>query len=131
MKAVLIAVAGFALVPIGAARAQGHDPRGAIFVQQGCTSCHAVKALGLTAESEVGPDLTLAYGDVVERYGVSLREFLYDPSGTMDRVLTTHLKLNGVTRDSVAAVLKAIYEQHRGDPPHEIPPVFADSSPPN
>ncbi|HUL01766.1 MAG TPA: hypothetical protein VLV16_00900 [Gemmatimonadales bacterium] len=133
MKTVSIAiaaVAGLALVPLGAARAQRHDPRGAIFVEQGCTKCHAVRALGLKAESDdVGPDLTFAYVDVVDRYGVHLREFLADPSGVMRFVLTTHLKLNGLTRDSVADVLEAIYKQHQADAPHEMPPVVADSPP--
>jgi len=124
--ALIAAVAGLALVPLGVARAQRHDPRGAIFAEQRCTNCHAIRALGLKAEADVGPDLTFAYVDVVTRYGVDLRNFLYDPSGVMRRVLTTHLKLNGVTRDSVADVLEALYKEHQADP-HEIPPFFPDS----
>ena len=122
----LIIVAAASVAPIRTAGAQQPDARGAIFVTQGCNQCHAVWALGLKAKSDVGPDLTFAYVDVVTRYGVDLRNFLYDPSGVMRRVLTTHLKLNGVTRDSVADVLEALYKEHQADP-HEIPPFFPDS----
>ena len=128
MKTLLIAVAMLTLVPLGTARAQRADPRGAIFVTQGCTSCHAVWALGVKAEKDVGPDLTFAYVDVVNRYGVDLRTFLSDPPGVMRLVLATHLRLNGEARDSVADVLEAIYKQHRAQLQHEVPPIAAETT---
>ena len=119
-----------ALIPFRPAHAQQHDPRAAIFATQGCTSCHAVRALHVKGNSDVGPDLTFAYVDVVNRYGVDLRTFLADPNGVMRLVLVSHLKLNGEARDSIANVLEEIYREHRAELPLETPPI-ANSAPPN
>ncbi|HUL01767.1 MAG TPA: hypothetical protein VLV16_00905 [Gemmatimonadales bacterium] len=107
--------------------AQHADPRGAIFLTQGCTQCHSVWALGLKAKSDVGPDLTFAYVDVVNRYGVDLQSFLYNPEGVMRLMLASHLNLSAASRDSIAHVLEGIYKQHRADARHEIPSIVADT----
>ncbi|HEU5261564.1 MAG TPA: hypothetical protein VFU41_09105 [Gemmatimonadales bacterium] len=112
--------------PPGGARATPaarlSDPRAAILVQRGCTECHAISAFGIRAARDVGPDLTFAYGDVVNRYGVSLETFLNDPSGVMRMMLASHLRLSAVDRDSMVHILKTLYEEHReqvdsGPPP--------------
>jgi hypothetical protein len=121
MKALALVVGLVFLPAVGLA--QHPDPRGAIFVSLGCTDCHAVWALGVKAKSDVGPDLTFAYVDVGNRYGVDLRTFLSDPSGVMRLVLTSHLKVNGAARDSVADILEAIYKAHRAELDREIPPI--------
>ena len=59
------------------------DPRAAIFVDRGCNECHAVSALGVRAKADVAPDLAFAYADVVNRYGVGLHYFLFNPTGIM------------------------------------------------
>jgi len=97
------------------------DPGAAIFVRHGCTECHAISAFHVKPTTYVGPDLTLAYGDVRNRYGVSLETFLYDPSGVMRMMLASHLRLSAVDRDSMIHVLKVLYENRR----HEL-----DSMPP-
>jgi len=130
MRRMLMVVAASAMLA-GAAGAQQPDPRGAIFVQQGCNQCHAVWALGLKAKSDVGPDLTFAYVDVVNRYGVDLQTFLYNPSGVMRLMLASHLNLSAAHRDSIAHVLEAIYKQHRAQLPKEVPPIVADTATPN
>jgi hypothetical protein len=107
------------------------DPRAAIFVQRGCNACHGVWALGVKPKSDAAPDLTFAYVDVVNRYGMSLEAFLYDPRGVMRLMLASHLHLTAADRDSIAHVLKAIYLQHRTQLDEEIPPIAPDSSPPN
>lgn len=98
------------------------DPRAAIFVQRGCTECHAISAFGVKAASDVGPDLTFAYGDVVNRYGVSLEAFLNDPSGVMRMMLASHLRLSVVDRETMVHILKTLYQERReqldsGPPP--------------
>jgi hypothetical protein len=107
------------------------DPRAAIFVQRGCNACHGVWALGVKPKSDAAPDLTFAYVDVVNRYGMSLEAFLYDPRGVMRLMLASHLHLTAADRDSIAHVLKAIYLQHRTQLDEEIPPIAPDSAPPN
>ena len=118
--------------PAAAARQQHEpDPRGAIFVRRGCSECHGVWALGVKAKSDVAPDLTFAYVDVVNRYGLDLDAFLYNPSGVMRLMLASHLHLSAADRDSIAHVLKDIYRQHRAEIKGEIPPIVGESVPPN
>ena len=121
-----------ALVALGAARlgAQQRDPRAAIFVTRGCTQCHGIWALGAKAKSDVGPDLTFAYVDVVNRYGLSLEKFLYDPRGVMRLMLASHLHLKAADRDSITHVLRQIYGQHRAQLRQEIPPIVQDLAKP-
>jgi len=124
----LIIVAAASVAPIRTAGAQQPDARGAIFVTQGCNQCHAVWALGLKAKSDVGPDLTFAYVDVVNRYGIDLQSFLYDPKGVMRLMLASHLNLTAASRDSIAHVLESVYKQHRAQLQHEIPPIVAETT---
>lgn len=91
------------------------DPRAVIFVQRGCTECHAISGLGGTAERDVGPDLTFAYADVVTRYDVNLESFLNDPSGVMRLMLASHLHLRMTDRDSMLHILKGLYLERRAD----------------
>ncbi|EHQ91325.1 hypothetical protein [Desulfosporosinus youngiae] len=56
--------------------------RGELFLQKGCTQCHEVSYYGI-AGGVTGPDLTKAYGDVPDRFGKTLAEFLQEPEGTM------------------------------------------------
>lgn len=97
------------------------DPRAVIFVQRGCTECHAITGLGATAAKDVGPDLTFAYADVVNRYGVNLESFLNDPSGVMRLMLASHLHLTMTDRDSMLHILKGLYEERRADMDELIP----------
>jgi mono/diheme cytochrome c family protein len=97
------------------------DPRAQIFVQRGCTECHAISGLGAVAAKDVGPDLTFAYADVVNRYGVNLESFLQDPSGVMRLMLASHLHLSMADRDSMLHVLKGLYEERRADMDEVIP----------
>jgi len=111
------------------AAAQAPDPRAVIFVRRGCTECHAISALRVRAARDVGPDLTFAYGDVVNRYGVSLEAFLYDPSGVMRLMLASHLRLGLVDRDSMIHILKALYEERRALLDSTGPPPFDATHP--
>ncbi len=97
------------------------EPKAALFVQNGCTECHAVSALGLRAATDAGPDLTFAYADVMSRYGTSLERFLDQPAGIMRMVLQSHVKLEPAARDSIIDVLRELFEQRRADMDPEMP----------
>lgn len=97
------------------------DPRAVIFVQRGCTECHAISGLGAIAEKDVGPDLTFAYADVLTRYDVNLESFLNDPSGVMRLMLASHLHLRMSDRDSMLHILKGLYQERRAGMDELIP----------
>jgi hypothetical protein len=87
------------------------DPRGSIFLQKGCPQCHTISALGIKSPAEIGPDLTYAYTDVQNRFNMKLEEFLHNPTGTMQVVLSSQIQLSPEERDSVIHILKAIIEE--------------------
>ena len=103
--------AGTAAGTTAAASAAPTDPRAAIFVSKGCPQCHSISALGVKSPAEVGPDLTLAYDDVQNRFGVKLEEFLANPTGTMQVVLTSTIQLSPAERDSIIHILKGLHEE--------------------
>ena len=86
--------------------------------------CHAITAFGVKAGSDVGPDLTFAYADVPNRYGVSLEWFLYNPTGVMRLMLASHLALSRADRDSIIGILKALYAERGALLEHELPPLL-------
>lgn len=90
------------------------DPRAQLFVTKGCPQCHSISALGVKSPAEVGPDLTMAYEDVQNRFGVKLEEFLYNPTGTMQVVLSTTIQLSSAERDSVIKILRELHEERSG-----------------
>lgn len=102
--------------------AQAHDPRAETFIRRGCTECQAISGVHVKAAHDVGPDLTLEYGDVVNRYGVSLEAFLYEPRGLMRMMLASHLQLPSVDRDSMILILGALYRARRAELDSTPPP---------
>lgn len=97
--------------------------RGSIFERKGCQQCHSISAFGIKSATEVGPDLTNAYDDVQTRFGVKLDEFLAAPTGTMQMVLSSMIKLTPAERDSIIHILKELHEEReeheQRDEPHE------------
>jgi len=93
------------------------DPRAALFLEKGCPQCHSISALGVKSATEVGPDLTLAYSDVKNRFNVSLEEFLPHPTGTMQVVLSQMITLTPAERDSIVHILKRLHaeREERGE----------------
>ena len=89
----------------------GNDPRAALFLTKGCPTCHSITAVGIKSSSDVGPDLSIAYEDVRSRFGVSLEEFLPNPTGTMQMVLGQLIKLSPAERDSIIHILKQAHEE--------------------
>jgi hypothetical protein len=99
--------AGNASAPV----AQPTDQRAAIFVRKGCPQCHSISALGVKSPAEIGPDLTLAYTDVQSRFNMKLDEFLKNPTGTMQMVLSSQIKLTPEERDSIIEILEDLHEE--------------------
>ncbi len=89
----------------------GNDPRAALFLQKGCPTCHSVTAVGIKSSTDVGPDLSIAYTDVHSRFNESLEQFLPNPTGTMQMVLSQLIKLTPEERDSVIHMLKQISDE--------------------
>ena len=87
------------------------DPRAAIFLEKGCPQCHSISALGVKSAAEIGPDLTIAYTDVKSRFNMELEEFLKNPTGTMQMVLSSQIKLSEAERDSIVEILEHLHEQ--------------------
>lgn len=87
------------------------DPRAAIFLEKGCPQCHSISALGVKSPAEIGPDLTIAYTDVKSRFSMELEEFLKNPTGTMQMVLSSQIKLSPAERDSIIEILKDLHEE--------------------
>ena len=103
-----------ASISAGASGPAATDPRAAIFVTKGCPQCHSISALGVRSPSEVGPDLTIAYTDVQSRFNMKLEEFLKNPTGTMQIVLSSQIKLSPEERDSIIEILEDLHEEAAG-----------------
>jgi cytochrome c551/c552 len=91
------------------------DPRAALFLEKGCPQCHSISALGVKSPTEVGPDLTIAYSDVQSRFNMKLDEFLKNPTGTMQIVLSSQIKLSPAERDSIIEILEDLQEEAEAD----------------
>ena len=110
--------------PVAGAPGETHpappsDPRAAIFLEKGCPQCHSISALGVKSPAEIGPDLTLAYTDVRSRFNMELEEFLKNPTGTMQIVLSSQIKLTPEERDSIIEILKDLHEDAEEAGEHE------------
>jgi len=89
----------------------GNDPRAYLFIEKGCPTCHSISALGVKSGTEVGPDLAKAYEDVQSRFGEPLEQFLPNPTGTMQMVLSQLIHLTPAERDSVIHILKRLHDE--------------------
>lgn len=84
------------------------DPRAQIFLTRGCPQCHAISALQVVSPTSAGPDLSVAYSDVRERFSVPLDSFLQNPTGTMQIVFSAQIRLSPAERDSIYGLLRAL-----------------------
>lgn len=80
------------------------------FTQKGCIQCHSNSTLGIVSPTNKGPDLAFAYEDVQKRFGTSLENFLKNPTGTMQTVLTTQIKLTDQEKEKAVRLLKYSYD---------------------
>ena len=107
-------------VPSGAqAISHSADPRASIFENKGCPQCHSISAFGIKSPAEIGPDLTLAYDDVQTRFSMKLEDFLHNPTGTMQMVLSSQIQLSTAERDSIIHILKGLHEEREEASDHD------------
>jgi cytochrome c2 len=66
---------------------------GAFFVEKSCFVCHSIKAFDIESPTNKGPDLSLAPEDVRTRFGKTVEEFLFNPTGTMKIILESQIVL--------------------------------------
>ena len=90
---------------------------GGWFVQTGCFVCHSISALGVRSPAQIGPDLSTAVEDVQSRFGVTVDQFLANPTGTMSVVLTRQIVLTPEQKQIAIQKLReafAEYQRQRG-----------------
>ncbi|MGE5359257.1 MAG: c-type cytochrome [Bacteroidales bacterium] len=86
---------------------------GAWFVKTGCAACHGVASLGVRSASQIGPDLSPAVGEVRDRFGRTIEEFLAAPTGTMAVVLSRQIILTREQKAAAVAQLRAAFAEYQ------------------
>lgn len=79
-----------------------------IFTKKACVQCHRVTYYELKG-GETGPDLSIAYTDVPDRFGRSLEDFLREPEGTMGAIIPDRLN-----DEDKKILLDLIIQAHEG-----------------
>ena len=95
------------------------EGEGRFFVEKTCFICHDVSSLGIVSATKIGPDLALAVEDVPRRMGRTLDNFLMEPSGTMQVVLSRQIQLSEEERLEAIRLLKFAYEKYQQERPAE------------
>ncbi len=91
---------------------------GGWFVQTGCFVCHSVSVFGIKSPAQIGPDLSNAVEDVQSRFGVTVDQFIANPTGTMSVVLSRQIILSPEQKDMAVQKLReafAEYQRQRGE----------------
>ncbi|HYE72053.1 MAG TPA: hypothetical protein VEF04_01930 [Blastocatellia bacterium] len=91
----------------------GSGPDPSFFTQKGCVQCHSVSAFGLASAAQIGPDLSDAVDDVPRRFNKSLEEFMANPTGTMQLVLSSQIKLTDAEKAQAVALIKLASEKKK------------------
>lgn len=86
------------------------EGEGSFFIEKGCFACHSISAWNIISPSEKGPDLSYAVEDVRTRFGKTLDEFMFNPSGTMKIVLSTSIVLTDEEKWEVINKLRKAYK---------------------
>jgi cytochrome c551/c552 len=82
---------------------------GAFFIEKGCFVCHSISSWGIISPSEKGPDLADAEQDVRTRFGKTLEEFIFKPTGTMEIILSSQIILSDEEKWEVVNKLREAY----------------------
>ena len=86
---------------------------GGWFVQTGCFVCHSVSSLGVKSPAQIGPDLSIAVEDVQSRFGMTIDDFLANPTGTMSVVLSRQIILTPEQRQTAIQKLREAFAEHQ------------------
>jgi hypothetical protein len=85
---------------------------GAWFVKTGCFVCHSVAVYGVKSPAQIGPDLSTAVEDVQTRFGRTLDDFLREPTGTMQVVLSRQIVLSAEEKAVAVEKLREAFAEH-------------------
>jgi hypothetical protein len=86
---------------------------GAWFVSTGCFVCHSVKSLGIESAAKIGPDLSTAVEDTQSRFGMTVDQFIQNPTGTMSVVLTRQIVLTPEQKQVAIQKLREAFAEHQ------------------
>jgi len=89
------------------------EGEGKFFVEKTCFICHDVSSLGIFSATKIGPDLALAVEDAPRRFGRTLDDFLMNPSGTMQIVLSRQIRLTDEEKRNAISLMKNAYQKHQ------------------
>ena len=86
---------------------------GAWFVETGCFVCHSISSLGVKSPAQIGPDLSIAVEDVQKRFGVTIDDFLRNPTGTMSVVLSRQIILSPEQKATAVQKLREAFDAYQ------------------
>ncbi len=86
---------------------------GAWFVETGCFVCHSISALGVRSPAQIGPDLSTAVEDTQKRFGMTVDDFIMNPTGTMSVVLSRQIVLDTAQRKVAIQKLRDAFAEHQ------------------
>jgi len=86
---------------------------GAWFVQTGCFVCHSIAALKVKSPAQIGPDLSTAVEDTQKRFGMTVDDFIMNPTGTMSVVLSRQIVLTPEQRKVAIQKLREAFAEHQ------------------
>ena len=96
---------------------------GAWFVQTGCFVCHSISALGVKTPAQIGPDLSIAVEDVQKRFGVTIDDFLANPTGTMSVVLSRQIILTPEQKAVAVQKLRDAFSEYQRQRVADVQPA--------
>lgn len=86
---------------------------GAWFVQTGCFVCHSIAALKVKSPAQIGPDLSTAVEDTQKRFGLTIDQFLANPTGTMSVVLSRQIILTPEEKAVAIGKLREAFAEYQ------------------
>jgi mono/diheme cytochrome c family protein len=86
---------------------------GAWFVQTGCFVCHSIAALKVRSPAQIGPDLSTAVEDTQKRFGLTVDQFLKNPTGTMSVVLSRQIVLTPEQKEVAIQKLREAFAEYQ------------------
>lgn len=86
---------------------------GAWFVNTGCFVCHSIEVYGVRSPAQIGPDLSTAVEDVQSRFGMTLDDFIREPTGTMAVVLSRQIVLTPEQKQVAIQKLREAFAEHQ------------------
>jgi len=89
------------------------EGEGKFFVEKTCFICHDVSSFGIVSATKIGPDLAIAVVDAPRRFGRTLDDFLMNPTGTMQVVLSKQIQLTREERLEAIELLKKAYQKYQ------------------